>query len=629
MNLHLHSHYVILTFDSFGNFKHIKLAAKEQALHPLALTGAERHELARAYQTFILADQAQIQHQAQQAKGTNTAQDVHTLYRLVLDETSTIVQKINSQQVLAHTLADHQLVRMVKPKAEDTRITRLTILEDLPAELQKSVGEFLTFEDGQGLLGVSRKVRAAVINRQYALLRPAELALVMDITGSMTSQLNEAKTMLDTILRTLNHSMVPQGFYQRSAWLGYRDLKDAEPFHLRDFSTDPAVISRYIQNTTASGGGDRPEDVAGAMHILLHDLSWIKHPHARGLKNAVWVLDAPPHGMGTAGDDYPNGTPDHDWLALAHRMKASGVVIHPVVCGIDPHIEELQMFATTVANITGGTCVLLRPQATMGALSQQMIACITRDVELQQALETEINRRLLAAQRQAITVEITPELLSSYANEAVAALSTSDAYQITELQETQLPLTNAAARLSLCHSQDDARIEGLLPAVQPFAPPRAQALYAPLFAGDHMTTTLPEDGFVEHAAYPVIPSLSLLRRQVTEGGSTHYRYESSSSSAGMAAKKHKVAALETVHETDEAAEKMATEDLGYFIPAAKKVSLMGLFANPPAATTSPLRASSCSAVSTVPSAELAHHARRVASSMERSFSCADETKPFL
>jgi len=79
-----------LTFDSFGNFKHIKLAAKEQALHPLALTGAERHELARAYHPFILADQAQIQHQAQQAKDTNSAQDVHTLYRLVLDETSAI-----------------------------------------------------------------------------------------------------------------------------------------------------------------------------------------------------------------------------------------------------------------------------------------------------------------------------------------------------------------------------------------------------------------------------------------------------------------------------------------------------------------------------------------------------------
>jgi hypothetical protein len=49
-------------------------------------------------------------------------------------------------------------------------------------------------------------------------------------------------------------------------------------------------------------GGDGPEAIADALDAVLK-LSW--RPEA--VKMCVLIADAPPHGLGTAGDGFPNG----------------------------------------------------------------------------------------------------------------------------------------------------------------------------------------------------------------------------------------------------------------------------------------------------------------------------------
>lgn len=647
MKISIPSHYVLLTFDSFGNFKHISVAAKEKQALYVKLTSSEKRELQQAYQVFIDLEHEQLKAQAMQAMGTNSPKEIRLPYRLVLDASNPLTLKIQSQESFSNALPRHEDLRMNKLTVNQGVIKRLNSLEDLPFDLKKRVGEFLTFEAGKGLLGVNKASRESVINRHYALLRPAELALVMDITGSMSSQLEEAQFMLGTILRTLNHSTLPKGFYQRSAWLGYRDLQDQEPFHLKDFSTDPSVISRYIQKTIATGGGDIPEDVAGAMYLLLNDLSWTDNPYAYGLKNAIWVLDAPPHGMGVLGDDYPNGTPNRDWLALAHRMNKRGVVVHPVICGEGVNSPELNLFATTVAEITGGTSVQLTMNDETRTLSLQIISCINRDIELQQAVEIDMNNRLLRLHQQSQSLEITPTLIASLAAEAVGALSESAAYQITQLPGLQLPLTDRAEQLSRCYSQPEARAVGLLPAgsdVRSLLPPVVPLEHGRVISSlddlfnipDNSLLDLPDDFYEintnidEVKALPgdsIDESRFSLDRMMSQGGSVHYLNTSIKGYGKHSADEHLSSAavkrLKTLPTIDE--DSMVQSDDETTGVNLKRVSTLstralgnqGLFARH---CSEPLPRLSSSSISEVNQDELRRHAKRAANCIQRSMS---------
>ena len=60
-------------------------------------------------------------------------------------------------------------------------------------------------------------------------------------------------------------------------------------------------ITLYFASTLLTGG-DAPEAVADALHQVLK-LSW--RPTA--VKICVFISDAPPHGLGTSSDHFPDG----------------------------------------------------------------------------------------------------------------------------------------------------------------------------------------------------------------------------------------------------------------------------------------------------------------------------------
>ncbi len=51
-------------------------------------------------------------------------------------------------------------------------------------------------------------------------------------------------------------------------------------------------------------GGDCPEAIAPALHAAVHTLSW----RTNAVKIALLIADAPPHGLDTSGDTWPNGS---------------------------------------------------------------------------------------------------------------------------------------------------------------------------------------------------------------------------------------------------------------------------------------------------------------------------------
>ena len=60
----------------------------------------------------------------------------------------------------------------------------------------------------------------------------------------------------------------------RVAFVAYRDYGDGtKHFEILDFTDDISLFSDFVGRITASGGGDTPEDVLGAINQTLH-LNW-------------------------------------------------------------------------------------------------------------------------------------------------------------------------------------------------------------------------------------------------------------------------------------------------------------------------------------------------------------------
>ena len=92
-----------------------------------------------------------------------------------------------------------------------------------------------------------------------------DIIILMDITGSMSSYLSEAKTFLKILVKDLISSFI--GLTVRLSFIGYRDFdrdhKEEEYVDI-DFTEIHEYIKISISDCQASGGGDTCEGVDGA-----------------------------------------------------------------------------------------------------------------------------------------------------------------------------------------------------------------------------------------------------------------------------------------------------------------------------------------------------------------------------
>jgi hypothetical protein len=82
------------------------------------------------------------------------------------------------------------------------------------------------------------------------------------------------------------------------------------------FTSSVPEMTKWLGGLVASGGGDGPEASTAAMAEALN-LEWRQSEDGEDgkegvkvVKIVVLVTDAPPHGLGEAGDGFPNGSPD-------------------------------------------------------------------------------------------------------------------------------------------------------------------------------------------------------------------------------------------------------------------------------------------------------------------------------
>jgi hypothetical protein len=124
-----------------------------------------------------------------------------------------------------------------------------------------------------------------------------DLCIVMDTTSSMSRWVEEAKKsckqMLHEIREEVKKIKPNHKFSFRFGFVGYKDFDDG-PDHITalKFSTEENQFQDVLDRISVSGGGDWPEDVAGALDAA-EGLDWNT---TSDYKVLVHFFDAPPHG---------------------------------------------------------------------------------------------------------------------------------------------------------------------------------------------------------------------------------------------------------------------------------------------------------------------------------------------
>lgn len=181
-----------------------------------------------------------------------------------------------------------------------------------------------------------------------------DLAFVMDCTGSMGSYIDQARNNIRTIVEQI---VAKESSDVRLALVEYRDHPPQDKTFVtrpHDFTGSVSTMKGWLENCSASGGGDTPEAVADGLHDLLK-LSW----RDKSTKICVFIADAPPHGLTRSGDNFPDGCPANiDPMEATRQLAEKGVTIYMVGC--EPSITPYKDFFTAVAYLTGGQYVPLR-----------------------------------------------------------------------------------------------------------------------------------------------------------------------------------------------------------------------------------------------------------------------------
>ncbi|CAH1799330.1 unnamed protein product [Owenia fusiformis] len=205
-----------------------------------------------------------------------------------------------------------------------------------------------------------------------------DLAFAMDCTGSMSSYIRSAQRSIHKIVEEI---VAKEQSDINLALVEYRDHPPQDSSFVtrpHDFTNKVGKMKGWLDDCSASGGGDGPEAVADALHQVLK-LSW----RDEATKICVFIADAPPHGLQKSRDGFPKGCPDGlDPMTITHQLAEKGVTIYMVGC--EPAINRHRDFFMAIAHLTGGQYVPLRNAE---LLAQVIIGGAQEEISLQKLME--------------------------------------------------------------------------------------------------------------------------------------------------------------------------------------------------------------------------------------------------
>jgi len=117
-----------------------------------------------------------------------------------------------------------------------------------------------------------------------------DILFMIDSTGSMSSSIKAAHDKAERIAMNLKEAH--RGIKFRFGSICYRDPVDS-PGDIHEWSqlnNNIQNLVSFLGKINATGGGDGPEDYAGAFEIAINNIDWNS-----GAKNIFMIADAPAH----------------------------------------------------------------------------------------------------------------------------------------------------------------------------------------------------------------------------------------------------------------------------------------------------------------------------------------------
>lgn len=216
--------------------------------------------------------------------------------------------------------------------------------------------------------------RPAAISETPREASTIDLMFAMDCTGSMSSWIAKTKAEAITIAQQV-HTRFPRATL-RCGFIGYRDIQDNPRHLIFNFAMGAEDMTRWLEGVGATGGGDTPEDILGAL-LKVSEQGW-----SSSVRVLVHIADAPCHGKQyhSCDDSYPQGDPN--------GLTPEFVLGKLAALKIDYYFMQLNSITATMEGIFSGIYSTLsgKPIRTIitgsnvAALLPSVVECVTRSV---------------------------------------------------------------------------------------------------------------------------------------------------------------------------------------------------------------------------------------------------------
>ncbi|MBC7873477.1 MAG: carboxypeptidase-like regulatory domain-containing protein [Ferruginibacter sp.] len=194
----------------------------------------------------------------------------------------------------------------------------------------------------------SNGVNVLVVDRTCQVSYDADIAFVVDATGSMGDEIEFLKLELEDVIR--NTMEKHKSLTLRAASVFYRDKRDEYLTKNVGFNEDLLKTLNFIKLQNAGGGGDYPEAVDDALSTALDSLRWNTNTRTKLL---FLILDAPPHQEARERIQQ-----------LTLKAAAMGIRIVPIACsGTD---KSTEFMLRSMALATNGTYTFLTNHSGVG-----------------------------------------------------------------------------------------------------------------------------------------------------------------------------------------------------------------------------------------------------------------------
>ncbi|MFZ5553260.1 MAG: T9SS type A sorting domain-containing protein [Bacteroidota bacterium] len=270
------------------------------------------------------------------------------------------------------------------------------------------------------------------INTSCSVSNVADIAFVVDATGSMGDEIEYLKEELNDIITKVKNRH--EKITVNTAAVFYRDKSDAYLTIHSDFSSDHNVTTAFIKKQSAGGGGDFPEAVDAGLDVAVNTLKW--NEPARS-KMVFIFLDAPPHSEKA-----------NEMKKIIFTAAKKGIKIIPVFSSGSDKSNQFIMRSAALA--TNGTSIFITNHSGIGGHHEEPVIDsysveLLNDV-LQRVIEQNIYMRD-CNDNQTSSPEVAPDTLmvsNNYEMMNVALDSLlSKVTNDSTLLATLLPYTNA------------------------------------------------------------------------------------------------------------------------------------------------------------------------------------------